>query len=497
VPTHRHPVPSRGHGPGTAPRGRGPYRLPGKADPWGSRLPRGPRLAGQPLGSHEARVTLEGKAGCQCQRRCCVPPPSHAQSAHLPSAPWVPPRRSPRAGPAGRGRGVKAPQAQHRARHGDAWSSSRTPRPRGMPQGCPGDAPGPPITTHIAPRAPRLALQSPVAFLTLLALRDRRTAPTPSPSATHVGTGRSWQLCRHPGTPGAVVPAAMLGPTGGLDSPSARRRRPPLGPPAWEQHGGCPWVGSCRGSLLPPPPPLLSSHPAGSSRPDPHAPAQGTHETREGGDHGWVPVPQPPAPSITHRLSTLPLLAPRPLGALGRRRRREWGEGGWQSPEGARGGVGGVSPARGRRGGCARSQRPVGGGDVAQGLCLHPPWLGMGGRGGQERSPGQRDPPEPGTPTGSTLRAVGSLPGTRPGTLTRSPFSPLLPAVPGRPRSPFPPCERGEVWVTRRGCPHDHTCAPQQAPGSRAGMLWAQPRVCVATSLPEPGSAFRGGGGGG
>lgn len=73
---------------------------------------------------------------------------------------------------------------------------------------------------------------------------------------------------------------------------------------------------------------------------------------------------------------------------------------------------GGVSPAQGHWGLCARSQHP------AEGRR----WLRVGHGSGA---------PWHGGAAGSPL-----------GTLTRSPFSPLVPWVPGRPRSPFKPCER-------------------------------------------------------
>lgn len=87
MPTRSHPVPSWGRCPSAAPRRGGPYRLPWKADPRRPWLPRGSRLASQPLGSHETRVTLEGKGGCQRRWYCWVPPPSRTQISHLPSGP--------------------------------------------------------------------------------------------------------------------------------------------------------------------------------------------------------------------------------------------------------------------------------------------------------------------------------------------------------------------------------------------------------------------------
>ena len=54
--------------------------------------------------------------------------------------------------------------------------------------------------------------------------------------------------------------------------------------------------------------------------------------------------------------------------------------------------------------------------------------------------------------------------------------------------------ERGGVDdETGHGCPHVHVCAHSGAHGSQAGMLQAQPRVCVATSLLELGSVCPGG----
>lgn len=128
---------------GTATQHWGPYRLPWKANPWRARLPRGSWLAGQPLRSHEARVTLEGKRGCQCQRCHRVPrlPPIHSQAptyllalgAHHADLSW----------PAlpGEDQGVKAPHVQHHSCHGPGWSGGQTLLPEGCPRGCPG-------TTH-------------------------------------------------------------------------------------------------------------------------------------------------------------------------------------------------------------------------------------------------------------------------------------------------------------------------------------------------------------
>lgn len=223
----------------------------------------------------------------------------------------------------------------------------------------------------------------------------------------------------------------------------------------------------CRASLLLTPP-LPSSHHHPLSCPlgaGPPRPSLGYRRDVVGGTHRCAPVPRPHPPSITYHLSTLPLLALRPLGALRRRRRRrkEWGERRQQSQgRGVHGGFGGVSPVWDRRGGYARSQHPAGKGEAAQGFCLHRPRPRMGGAVG-----GRSTPQGSGTPMcqGTAPQRWGSLPRMRPRTLTRSPFCPLLPAVPGRPRSPFPPCKRREAWVTRQGTGVPmSTCVPTAGP---------------------------------
>lgn len=136
-----------------SPMAQASYRLPWKTDPRRSWLPRGPWLPSQPLGSHQPRVTLEGKGGVSAGDASGCPG-SHAFTPKpqlLPSAPWVPPHRSLRAGPAGEERGVSAPHVQHHGEGGPAAEPH-------CPGGAPGDAQVPPSTTHIAPRAPRLAL---------------------------------------------------------------------------------------------------------------------------------------------------------------------------------------------------------------------------------------------------------------------------------------------------------------------------------------------------
>lgn len=90
-----------------------------------------------------------------------------------------------------------------------AWAGPAA-RPRSL-RGAPGDAQVPTGTTHIAPRASRFALQSPVALLALLALREREgRSPTPSP------------LLPRSAPAGPGTSAAILGPTGRL-SPLQRQ----------------------------------------------------------------------------------------------------------------------------------------------------------------------------------------------------------------------------------------------------------------------------------
>lgn len=482
MPTRSHRMPCWGHHPGTAPRHGGPYRLPWKADPWRAWLSREPRLAGQPLGSHEARVTLEGKWGVSVPALLLGALASTPQNPHLPSDPWGPPRKSLRAGPAGRGAGCEdsicaAPCAPRRG-----LVQRPDPVPCGVPQGMPRYRPA--LLTS-RPGRPGLPCSPPSPFspfwpcgrekgghprhLPCCPGRHRRVlAPLPP----------SWDPrggCPH-------CNARTLGWAALTFCPSAPTAPgSPCGGTAGQS--GCPRVGSRRASLLLAPPPLSSHHHplscllgAGPPRPSlGYAREVGWGGTAGFPPHGPIPL------SITYRLAALSLLALRPLGALGRRKRRERSEGGGgqQSRGGEEHGrFGGVLPARGHRGGCAHSQRPAGGGKRLRGSACTGHGRGWGAMGG--RSTPSR---EPGTPAGIIPRAGGSLAGTWLGTLTRSPFSPLPPAVPGRPRSPFPPCKRAEVRVTRRGT--GVPISTRVPHGSQAGMFQAQPRVCVATSLLE------------
>lgn len=160
------------------------------------------------------------------------------------------------------------------------------------------------------------------------------TSQTPSPSKV---LGDPAELRRSPNPDGEDPARAQTSPA--PSSPSPRRHPPPPAAPAWWDREGAASEGP-RG------PPAL-------------------HRMRAQSQFG--------SPSITHRLSALPLLALRPLSAL--RREGEGGEGVlefvggcWDPGEGAEGGLRvGVSPARGHRGLCARSQRPAGGEEVAQG----------------------------------------------------------------------------------------------------------------------------------
>lgn len=193
--------------------------------------------------------------------------------------------------------------------------------------------------THITARAARLALESPVTLLTLLALGDRRVSlvPPPKPPSPSKALGDPAGLRGSPNPDGEDPACAQTSPA--PFSPSPRRHPPPPAAPAWWDREGAASEGP-RG------PPAL-------------------HRMRAQSQFG--------SPSITHRLSALPLLALRPLSAL--RREGEGGEGVlefvggcWDPGEGAEGGLRvGVSPARGHRGLCARSQRPAGGEEVAQG----------------------------------------------------------------------------------------------------------------------------------
>lgn len=283
--------------------------FPGKPIPGDPGFPGGPGSPASPSGPTRPgspwkvrkNVTVSAAAGC---------PGSHPFTPKPPPTFWPlgPTTQISPGRPCRRGAGCEGSTWQHRAHHRLGCSS---PTAQGCPRGCSGT----PSTTHITPWPPRLALQSPVALLTLLALRDRQTSPmlflmlhgwAAAGPGTHLRTQR------------AVVPAAGLGPMTGLTfCPLV-----PVGPgsPCMGTAGqsGCPWVVSCRyprvGTRRCPLSRLLST------------PAQGTHEVGwEGGTTGCPRHLQ----SITYRLSTLPLLALRPLSTL-RRRRREEGEGGQQ-----------------------------------------------------------------------------------------------------------------------------------------------------------------------
>lgn len=155
----------------TPPCHTAPHRLPWNANPWRARLARGSWLTRQALRSHEARVTLEDSLGGVSAGSATRCPICHPQTLQVPSGPWVPPRRSLQAGPA-------------RGEMGCEGSWGRTPSPGGCPggtQGVPRGCPGATNTTHITTRPPWLALQAPIALLTLLALQDRHMSPIVPP----------------------------------------------------------------------------------------------------------------------------------------------------------------------------------------------------------------------------------------------------------------------------------------------------------------------------
>lgn len=138
--------------------------------------------------------------------------------------------------------------------------------------------------THITARASWLALESPVTLLTLLALGDRRVSlvPPPKPPSPSKALGDPAGLRGSPNPDGEDPACAQTSPA--PFSPSPRRHPPPPAAPAWWDREGA-----------------ASEGPQGPPAP---------HRMRAQSKFG--------SPSITHRLSALPLLALRPLGALGR-----------------------------------------------------------------------------------------------------------------------------------------------------------------------------------
>lgn len=81
------------------------------------------------------------------------------------------------------------------------WEGSGVSAVRGTEQdgagSCCPTAEYPPGTTHITARAARLALESPVALLTLLALGDRRESPAPPPLCRGSSPPSPWGPCPH------------------------------------------------------------------------------------------------------------------------------------------------------------------------------------------------------------------------------------------------------------------------------------------------------------
>lgn len=128
--------------------------------------------------------------------------------------------------------------------------------------------------------------------------------------------------------------------------------------------------------------------------------------------------------------------------------------------------------------GWARTQSaPCGRGEAAQGLCLHPAWPGTGGHGGQQ-DPYRKHP-----------QFRGSLRGTTGDTHTLA-FLPFAASDARGATLALPALqERGRVGdKTGHECPRVLTCAHHRTQGSRAGMLRAQPSICMATSARELGS---------
>lgn len=337
--------------------------------------PSGPTRPGSPWKAREG-VSVGGTAGCP-----------HLPAPRFPT--YLLALRTHHAnltGPAlpGGEQGVKAPYVQRRARHGVGWSGGRTPLPGGCPGGCPVTArhyshhvPGVPACPAV-PRHP-----------------SRPSGPVGQMDVTHAITHGLA-----PAAPGTS--AAIPGPTGQLFP--LQRQDPQAG---WTYllpvGAGCPreplrgnsrakWVptgGLMQGfppvcttaPFIPPPPTELS--PRGRIP----APQPGVHMRCSGGGHTHrcVPVPRPHPPSITYHLSTLPLLALRPLGALRRRRRRkEWGEGRQQSQgRGVHGGFGGGLTCMGPPGWVRMQSAPCGKRGGSSGVLPAPATAeDWGGRGG-------------------------------------------------------------------------------------------------------------------
>lgn len=177
--------------------------------------PRVPRGQGHP--GRSGGVSAKAAAGCP-----------HPLRPHLPSVPWVPPRRSLQAGPAGRGQCcdsivhstggaglVTGPPPQGASpgmpRYHPALLTSRPGRP-GLP--C---SPPSPLSPFWPCRTERRHLYH------LLCWHQKVLAPLPAPHKP----GLSHQpRCPHGNAE-----------THGLDSPSAHQHRPPRGAPVGEQHG--------------------------------------------------------------------------------------------------------------------------------------------------------------------------------------------------------------------------------------------------------------------
>lgn len=176
--------------------------------------PQVPRGQGHP--GRNGGVSARAAAGCP-----------HPLSPHLPSVPWVPPRRSLQAGPAGRGQCcdsivhstggaglVTGPPPQGASpgmpRYHPALLTSRPGRP-GLP--C---SPPSPLSPFWPCRTDRHHLYH------LLCWHQKVLAPLPAPHKP----GLSHQpRCPHGDAE-----------THGLDSPSAHQHRPPRGAPVGEQH---------------------------------------------------------------------------------------------------------------------------------------------------------------------------------------------------------------------------------------------------------------------
>lgn len=196
---------------------RAPHRLPWKSNPWRAWLAWGSWFTSQPLRSHQAGVTLEDNEGrCQCWQCHRVPhlPPHHPQSPPGTFWPLGPTTQISPGRPCQERRGVRAPVAGPPCL-GDT---------QGVSRGCPGPTQ---LYSHHAQGAPACP-----------AVPRHPSRPSGPAGRTDVTCGVTHGVTQAiqvgPGASATIpgVPAAMPGPTGGLDSPSAPQCQLAPGVPA-------------------------------------------------------------------------------------------------------------------------------------------------------------------------------------------------------------------------------------------------------------------------